>query len=448
MSFINLLYLLLPLSCWLLVISLVHEETPIGHNQYWLTRPFTWTDLLSAKALFLLAFVNLPVFLCQAAVLAANGFSPVDHLTDLLARQVFFAALLVLPVAALAAVTKGLGHTILGGLLLCVPLAMAAALPTYLAPGSGWGGLAWIRVSGVATVAICGAGMVILFQYTRRRTALSRAVPSGAAVLVVLVWAAPPWQPAFVLQSWFSTQQIDSQAVRLSFDPRHDAPLPASASNPTPPSNAVPPAGTRLEIPIQVASIHPGMEVVADWTRVQVEGGGLKPWRSGWAANWGIRHEASGKRWLTVFIDPDYLDRIKEASIRLQGSVDLTLVVRTNNLPSYRFIEADVPGLGPCSIAVSSRVECFSPLPRASLTLVSGEGRSLFHSPIDRTEVYAPYPTSPWFGPLQRYSVAVTYFGDDLMGDTILAVEHPVAHIQRSFDFHSLRLADYLSANN
>ena len=123
-SFINLLYLLLPLSCWLLVIALIHEETPIGHNQYWLTRPFTWTDLLAAKALFLLAFVNLPVFLCQAAVLAWNGFSPADHLTDLLAKQVFFSALLVLPAAALASVTKGLARAILGGVLLWVPLAM------------------------------------------------------------------------------------------------------------------------------------------------------------------------------------------------------------------------------------------------------------------------------------------------------------------------------------
>jgi hypothetical protein len=464
MSLVNLLRLVLPLSCWLLVISVIHEETPIGDNQYWLTRPFAWTDLLAAKVLFLLAFVNLPVFLCQSTVLAANGFSPLDHLTDLLAKQVFFSALLVLPAAALAAVTKGLARTILGGVLLWVPLALAGVLLAYLAHGSSWGGLEWIRASGVAAVAICGAVMVILFQYTRRRTVLSRAVLAGAAVLVMLLSAAPPWQPAFGLQSWFSARQIDSQAVRISFDPRPDAPLPANASSPlTLPGMTAPPAGTRLEVPIQVEDIPAGMEVVADWTSVEVEGSGLKPWRSGWVANWGIVREASGKRWLTIFVDADYFDRIKGASVRLQGSVDLTLVVRTQSLPSYRFVEAYVPGLGPCSGAGTERIECLSPLPRVSLTLVSRDSMlavvgwwalrlnnagSLFQSAIDRNEVYAPYPTSPWFGPLQRYAVAVTYFRDGPMADSVLAVEHPVAHIQRSFDFHSLRLADYLSTNN
>lgn len=443
-SFINLLYLLLPLSCWLLVIALIHEETPIGHNQYWLTRPFTWTDLLAAKALFLLAFVNLPMFLCQAAVLAANGFSPADHLTDLLAKQVFFAALLVLPVAALAAVTKALGHTILCGLLLSVLLAIAAGLLAYLAPGSGWGGLAWIRASAVAAIVSGGAAVVLLLQYTRRCTVLSRAVLASAAVLVLLIWAAPPWQPAFALQSWLSTQRIDPQAVRILFDPRHDAPLPA------PELHNVHSNTEHLDIPIQVANIPPGMEVVADWTRVQVEGGSLKPWRSGWVANWGIRHEAPGKRWLTMLIDADEFDRIKDTPIRLRGSVDLTLFSRISSPTSDLLSLADVWGYSSCSTdgAMTLAVQCLSTRPMASLTLVSGKGASVTPTTIDRTEVYAPYPTSPWFGTLRRYSVAVTYFGDDLMGDTVLAVEHPVAHIRRSFDFHSLRLADYLSTNN
>ena len=440
MSLVNLLRLVLPLSCWLLVISVIHEETPIGDNQYWLTRPFAWTDLLAAKVLFLLAFVNLPVFLCQAAVLAANGFSPADHLPDLLAKQVFFAALLVLPVAALAAVTKGLGQTLLGGLLLLMLLAIAAALLAYLAPGSSWGGLAWIRASAVAAVAFGGAALVLFLQYTRRRTVLSGTVLAGTAGLVLLIWAAPPWQPAFVLQSWFSTQKIDSQAVRISFDPRHDAPLPA------PESNIMPPHGMRLEIPIEVANLPPGTDVVADWTRVQVEGGGLKPWRAGWAANWGIRHEGSGKGWLTIFVDQDYFDRIKNASVRLRGSVDLTLIARIGYLAADRFGDSDVPGVGPCSMTPSGLDMCLSPLPKASLTLVSGRPR--FQSLIDRSEVYAPYPTSPWFGPLRRYAIPSHYEGDDPGRRIMLALEHPVAHIQRSFDFHSLRLADYLSANN
>jgi hypothetical protein len=45
-------------------------------------------------------------------------------------------------------------------------------------------------------------------------------------------------------------------------------------------------------------------------------------------------------------------------------------------------------------------------------------------------QVFSPFPTSPWFGPLDRYKRAKP--------------EHPVAHIQRPFDLGPLRLADYV----
>jgi hypothetical protein len=45
-------------------------------------------------------------------------------------------------------------------------------------------------------------------------------------------------------------------------------------------------------------------------------------------------------------------------------------------------------------------------------------------------KVFSPFPTSPWFGPLQKYDAA--------------AASHPVAHIQRTFDLGPLRLADYI----
>jgi len=461
MSLINLLRGLLPLSCWLLVVSLIHEDTPIGDNQYWLTRPFRWADLLTAKALFLLAFVNLPVFLCQAAVLTCFGFSPAEHLMDLLAKQVFFSALLVLPAAAIASVTKGLARAILGGILLWAPFAVATAMLALLAHGTSWGGLGWIRATGVAAAAMCGAVIVVFLQYTRRRIILSRSALAGAALLVMILMAAPPWQPAFVLQSWLSAKQISKQAVRISFDPRQDAPLPANASSPyTLPASSALPTGARLEVPIQIDDIPAGMEVVADWTNVEVEGGGLKPWHSGWVANGGILREASGRRWLTIFMDADYVDRIKTASMRLRGSADLTLVLRTGSLPTDRFVEADVAGLGACSIGPFPSLGCLSPLPRVSLTLVSGDSAlaavgywglrfSGGGSSIDRTDVYAPYPTSPWFGPLQRYAVPTgPHPGNDVITDPVLAIEHPVAHIQRSFDFQNIRLADYLVAGN
>ncbi len=77
-------------------------------------------DLVASKALFVVVFISVPVFLCQCATLAAHGLSPLDWLTALLWRQVFFFVFYVMPAAALAAVTESLGQVFL------------AAVPTFL----------------------------------------------------------------------------------------------------------------------------------------------------------------------------------------------------------------------------------------------------------------------------------------------------------------------------
>jgi len=79
--------LLAPLACWVLAVTLIHEERLIGDQQYWLTRPYTWKDLVAAKALFLVAFVNVPLFICQFAAVASAGISPWEWLPALLWRQ-------------------------------------------------------------------------------------------------------------------------------------------------------------------------------------------------------------------------------------------------------------------------------------------------------------------------------------------------------------------------
>jgi hypothetical protein len=131
-----------------------------------------------------------------------------------------------------------------------------------------------------------------------------------------------------------------------------------------------------------------------------------------------------GKRGLIIAVDADYFDRVKDAPVRLHGSVDLTLVAESSDLASF----------GQCWSTTFGRVECLSPLPRARLTRVLADGS---RGAMAGTEGYAPYPTSPWFGPLQKY---VT---QKISGDIGLVAEHPVAHIQRPFDFGPLRLADY-----
>jgi hypothetical protein len=399
----NLLYLVLPLSCWLLVTSVMQEEKAVGHEQYWLARPFTWVDLLAAKALFLLAFVIVPVFVCQELVLDANGFSAIEHFGELLVKQVFFAALLLLPMAAMGAVTKNLGHAFLGGLLVSIVLTLGSGVTAAFAPGSNWGALPWIRETVVAAVALCGAAAVIYLQYTRRRAALGRAVLAGVAVLVLAVWTLSPWQPAFAIQSWFSTQRIDPQAVRISFDPR-----------PEKSSDVHSRTGVYVTIPVRLENVPRDLEAESDWASIE------SPWRSGWSTSSWLRSDASGIRWLVVSVDADYFERAKDAPVRLRGSLDLTLFAPSGSPSSFG-----------CWTETST-FYCLSPLPRMRLTEVWSEGNA------SANEVHSPFPTSPWFGLLEKYSTPDT-------GPTLIA-DRPVAYIQRSFDLGPLRLSDYRAA--
>ena len=69
---------LVPVSWWLLITNLVHDERLVGDRQFWLTRPYEWKKLLAAKLLFLLAFLCLPLLFAQSYLLAVAGFSPLS----------------------------------------------------------------------------------------------------------------------------------------------------------------------------------------------------------------------------------------------------------------------------------------------------------------------------------------------------------------------------------
>ena len=53
----------------LLIVRVVQEEPLVGDRQFWVTRPYDWEKLLTAKALFLVVFVNLPLFIVQMVLL-------------------------------------------------------------------------------------------------------------------------------------------------------------------------------------------------------------------------------------------------------------------------------------------------------------------------------------------------------------------------------------------
>jgi hypothetical protein len=333
-----------------------------------LTRPFSLADLLGAKILFLLLCVIAPVFLCQTIVLSVIPQSPGLDVGALVARNAFLLIWYVLPAAAVAAVTKNLGHAFLGSLLVLMLFGVFMSVPFR----SGWNGLTWIRETLAAMAVFAGSVAVIVLQFTRRRTVSGRGCLAGATVLVAIVLALPPFQGAFVMQSWFSKEHVSPQEARIALDNRHDVEentIYAGAST------------AYLRIPVKLQNVPANREVVADWVFVDF------PWRSGWSGKVDLWH----REFLGLNIPASEFLHHKDDTIHLKGAVDLTIMAPTSSQCREDFNE--------------------------------------FYC-LWNPQVYSPFPTSPWFGPL------AVYRGD--------RPKHPVAHIQRSFDLGPLRLADYV----
>src|SRR6187431_934695 len=91
---------------WVVLIALAfHAKALPGDRHFWLTRPYSRASLAGAKALFVLAYITLPMTLAQALTLRLNGLPLGANLDGLLWEQVLITLVVALPAVALATVT-------------------------------------------------------------------------------------------------------------------------------------------------------------------------------------------------------------------------------------------------------------------------------------------------------------------------------------------------------
>jgi hypothetical protein len=406
------------LACWLLVVSLIQEERLIGDGQYWLTRPYSWKDLVAAKALFLVVFVHAPLLICQFAAVAQAGLSPWRWLPALLWRQVFFSLLLVMPAVALGAVTRHFGQVVVAAIAVFFVLEAVGGLLTG-GPGRDWGGYDWIRTAGAALAMGAGLAAAILVQYTRRRTAVARAILGGVLALAFAIAIAPVGEEAFAIQKIFSREEVPDATARTSYDAQRAGthPMQTSRSNDDP-------DGVHLEIPLRVDGVPPEEPVGADLTSVQIESA-AGAWHSGWLAFRAFHGMAQGTAWLTVYVDPDFYKRSKDAPVRLTGALDFTLYRRVGTIAGPYFQVTTIPEAGVCAVLRRNAAECYSPFQRLTVDSAPAGGS------------YAPFPTSLGFQPFDCYS----WSGSEAAPAAALVV--PAAHMERRFEADGVRLQDF-----
>lgn len=440
--------ILLPLTWWTLIARVIHAEALPGDRQFWITRPYSWKSLLGAKALFILAFINLPMFLADIAIVRAYGLRPLGaELPGLLWSQVLLAIVFVLPIAALSALTGGFVQLVLAILAPCaIALAVAIVVPEVVL-GGFWGGSEWVRAYYVLLVISVAAPTILVWQYATRRTSTARFLAVASAMLAVLGIALIPWSAAFKIQSWFSKRSVEQPLAHVDFD--------SSAKWLT---RAVMERGdrVRVELPLKVTALPVGMSAKPEGFSVRLEA----PDGAMWHTDQGLVSYASnmGQEFsLQVTVDGAFYKKVKDEPMRVRGSLYLTIFGKgqTARVP---FGDQSVPvqRVGVCAASgganrQSAFLICSSAF-RFPPVLVSyrfmqstKEGtEDLRTSTQPRAISYSPFPAAPGIVPVsQDFAFSIAPIARVELSEARVDTVEPLAYIQRNFEIDNLRLGDF-----
>jgi hypothetical protein len=453
----NLVQMLMGLAWCYIVVRLVHEEALAGDRQFWITRPYSWKSLWAAKLLFILVFINIPVLIADAIILASAGFPPVAHLPVLVWKQIALTAGLATAVA-MAAVTRNL----LEFGLACFVVAHYTVV--FEVVYRSWPVQGWIQVWVLTAILLGAASALVLYQYARRRTLVSRLALVGLALFMLLAMSRITWN--LVVSNRFAalaSQTTGSPALVFDPDP---------ARRPTDKfiytvGDVVP-----IRIPFQVAGLPEGTDIESAIASVSIEAPGVQNW-----FNYGSFHyfPLSGKSGEVGFsVNQRLFDEIKSTPVTLRLSVLLTLF-RDDSTAKVELREGDfsVPNVFNC---VSSGSYMESPLCRSTLlrrrplrisfTVPETCGpvsRGVSQGPVPRGELRVIRTGTGWephvldldISPVRASYISLRQWPNsassnaspdtpDCSGTQVeFTTESEVTHIRRDVEVRGVRLADY-----
>jgi hypothetical protein len=442
------------LAWWYLIAAVIHEEALPGNRQYWLTRPFSRRDLLAAKAIFILVFICLPDFCTEATVLVLRGKSPLGYLPDLLISQLFGLAKVILPAVALASITGGLVEFAWTGLAACAGfylVLMALALRFLPQSEIDWGGLDWFRATVVAALLLAASAAIVLVQYVRRRTWLSRGILVAALPISVLLTWMPGWHTAFALQCRLTGQPVADTVARIAFDPARDR-----RTRPTPEWAWGGHRPYGISVPVRVTGIPQGMALYGERATVTIDAPARARWGSGWDSLNALYRplgtvlplmpeerllSGDGEYWLYVNLDRSFYNRIGSGPTHLHARMALTLLSREQiSLLTPREGAQAVSNEGFCWITSLGRqpgMACSWPVRSPAsfdIRLRSHETNLPPTRGVTAVGSYGPYPTS---GGLWQWSNKADILRLPLDGID-LVTRQAVAHFERELDIPAL----------
>lgn len=338
--------LLQVLRC-LLIARVVHKESLAGNRQFWITRPYSWRQLLAAKSLFIGLFAVVPSAIADCALLRFAGFSALAYVPQLIGHQALLAALFLAPFFAIATVTRNLWQFAAPSICLFAFWFLLIRPQPEVSE--------WFRFPLILAIVIAGALITIVLQYARRRVAAARLVMIGAVAAVAAVSLLPLPDAAVSLR--YSAEQTP---VTIAFDP---APFKIDANYPS-----------GIWIPLKIAGIPENWECQLDGARVLISAPGGTTSNSGWQrANLFLDDNKTGGT-LNAYVDLRDFDVLKWVRANVRVTVALTLLHPRNVLIStLQESPVAIPDVGNCWWYYGGPMDlrCLTPF-RSPLPLISG----------------------------------------------------------------------------
>ena len=432
---------------WFLLVSLFHVDAIPGVRQFWLTRPYRRSSLLGAKLLFMVLFLNLPTLAADVLVLWRAGLPLGGLIHALLWKQVLFTVMLLVPAIGIAAVTTNIAQTVLGVLALVVLTSLLA-----LISGSGHslpGGLGWWMVAVQFSTLSIGGGLLLYWQFFRRKTAWSRALIAAGTSLFVLATSLIPSGAAFSSQRRFAHQPGVGDRYTIK-------PAPERGRMGYEPGQ-VGWQVARIALPVDHV-LPAGLEMVSDGVEVSLtapDGAGVETLSSSWT-------ESQGKPWVYLSLDRKEFARIRTLALRVDVKVHATMFGKkqTATMP-FGAHHRVLPQFGVCGSQNRNGAEiwcrvAFSPelWTRVALRDRQTGERSELNGLTQAN--YAPFHVDPGISPLNNFVLrfpattfnaapGVTSWNPRKLGVTeieFIGME-PLDHVVRTVRLEGLRLEDF-----
>jgi hypothetical protein len=359
---------LVPVSWWLLITNLIHDERLIGDRQFWLTRPYEWKNLLTAKLLFLLGFLYLPLLIAQIYILVVAGFSPLSFVPGLLLNLILLSCVSVLPLVALATVTSNFARMTLAILGVMLAIAIMVALSTRV-------NTEWIMLPGewasfiALFIGLCAAAVVS--QYATRRTWVSVLLLTAFPLAYLSIGDFITRFQPLIKKAYPLPAKGNPAPINLSFDP--SAPLQPAAYVPRRPNEV------GVEIPFEISGIANQSVVIPNAVSATIESPNGFRWDSNWQLIYETKFLPDMKIAQLGFAMPQAVyDRLKAHPVTVRLTFLLTQAqvgaVTRISLPASSF---RVPDFGVCSPQASranpdeiSGIFCRSALREPQLTRI------------------------------------------------------------------------------